>query len=66
MHPLSLECTAISSITWIFCPGLTGVKGNEKADKLVDQPPIDGDLRLDKEEILECICDKFEKILTQN
>ncbi|RUS80085.1 hypothetical protein EGW08_012163 [Elysia chlorotica] len=30
----AIRPTAISSITWIFCPGHAGVKGNERADKL--------------------------------
>ncbi|RUS87822.1 hypothetical protein EGW08_004421 [Elysia chlorotica] len=47
--------TAISSITWIFCPGHAGVKGNERADKLAGKATVNGTLRLDKQEVLKAL-----------
>jgi ribonuclease HI len=43
-----LECTTISTITWICCPGHAGVRGVEEVDKLARQAPIDRVLCLDR------------------
>ena len=32
------------SVTWLFCPGHSGVKGNERADTLAGEAAITGDL----------------------
>ncbi|RUS69373.1 hypothetical protein EGW08_022863, partial [Elysia chlorotica] len=51
----AIRPTAISSITWIFCPGHAGVKGNERADKLAGNATVNGTLRLDKQEVLKAL-----------
>jgi ribonuclease HI len=56
-----LECTTISSITWIYCPGHACVRGNEEADKLAGQAPIDGVVCLDRGVILKRVIDKFKE-----
>ena len=48
----TLDGSTVRSITWIFCPGHSGVKGNEEADQMAGNAPITEDVRLDRDEIL--------------
>ena len=47
MNPM--QHTSLRAITWIFCPGHSGVKGNEEADRLAGSAVVDGQVKFDKE-----------------
>ena len=41
------------SITWLFCPGHSGVQGNERADNLAGEAIIDDNLTLDPPTVID-------------
>jgi len=43
----AITASSLRTITWIFCPGHAGVKGNERADQLAGTADITGSLTLD-------------------
>ena len=47
MHSLRLH-----SLLWVYCPGHTGVGGNERADRLASTADITSDLQLGMAEVL--------------
>ena len=42
----------VEKITWIFCPGHCGIRGNERADQLAGGAKLSGDLALDPPSVL--------------
>ena len=42
----------MEKITWIFCPGHCGIRGNERADKLAGGAKLSGDPALDPPSVL--------------
>ena len=57
----SIKETRLQAITWIFCPGHAGVKGNEAADNLAGQALIENDIKLDKAEVLKLLTEKLRE-----
>ena len=57
MNPIQL--TSLRAITWIFCPGHSGVKGNEEADRLAGSAVVDGQVKFDKGEVLKTLEEKL-------
>ena len=53
----AIEGTNLSKITWIYCPGHCGVKGNERADHLAGASAIDDTFKRDKAEITKQLSD---------
>ena len=53
----AIEGTGLRKITWIYCPGHCGVRGNERADQLAGSSVIDGTFRRDKAEISKQLSD---------
>ena len=47
MHSLQLQ-----RLVWIYCPGHSGVSGNEQADRLASTAYITSDLQLGRAEVL--------------
>ena len=45
--------TALESVTWMYCPGHAGVQGNEVADNLAGRALVDGEVKLDKPEVMQ-------------
>ena len=48
----SLQRTTVNAITWMYCPGHAGVRGNEQADSLASTGDIREGLTLGKTEVL--------------
>lgn len=57
MNPI--QHTSLRAITWIFCPGHSGVKGNEEADRLAGSAVVDGQVKFDKGEVLKTLEEKL-------
>ena len=57
----ALVGTGIQSLTWIFCPGHCGVKGNERADQLVNSAASDETFRRDKAEIAKQLTEFYQR-----
>jgi len=55
----SVQRSRISKVTGIFCPGHTGVRGNEWADKLAGLAHVEGKLCYDKNDIIRALWDKM-------
>ena len=53
----AIEGTGLTKITWIYCPGHYGVKGNERADHLAGSSAIDDTFKPDKAEISKQLSD---------
>ena len=49
----------MKAITWLYCPGHAGVRGNEVADKLAGQAESGGNIRLDKAKVLHLLADRL-------
>ena len=49
----SVRASRVRFITWIFCPGHAGVKGNEAADRLAGNAIVEGGLQLHKQDVLK-------------
>ncbi|MCG8429914.1 MAG: RNAse HI domain-containing protein [Candidatus Omnitrophica bacterium] len=49
--------STITHITWIFCPGHSGVMGNEVADRLAGQANAEGECKMDHSELLKAVND---------
>ena len=48
----AMNTIKLRKLTWIYCPGHAGVKGNERADKLAGKAISESSLRLGRSEIL--------------
>ena len=57
-----LRCIRLGAITWMYCPGHAGVKGNERADTLAGRADIKEGLVLGKTEVLR----QYRHILQAN
>ena len=57
-----LEPSAIEGITWIYCPGHAGVRGNERADWLAGMATV-SDFRIarDKDEIVGAVLERLQE-----
>lgn len=63
MHPervTKLKNSQISFVTWIYCCGQPGVKGNEMADHLTCRTAANDSLSMDKEDIIKVILSKLQ------
>ena len=50
------------SITWIYCPGHAGVKGNERADVLAGKALVNGtEIRRDRIELIRAVMDTLRE-----
>ena len=48
--------SCIAKITWIYCPGHSGVSGNEAADKLAGSAPIEAnDILFDPQAVIKMV-----------
>ena len=59
-----IEISALQNFVWIYSPGHAGVSGNERADTLASNAPVEGTLRMDKGDILRSINDRSIEIDT--
>ena len=57
-----LQRIRLNKVTWMYCPGHAGVKGNERADRLAGTATIEEGLLLGKSEVLR----QLKKILQTN
>ena len=49
----SIDNSALTSLTWVFCPGHAGVRGNEEADRLAGEATVTvSQIQMDKSEAL--------------
>ena len=53
----SINRSNLQCVRWIFCPGHSGVHGNERADALADQALNESTLTLDPVTVLSLVCD---------
>ena len=44
---LSIKDGKLQSLTWLFCPGNSGIQGNERADFLAGTAAVDNIITLD-------------------
>ena len=51
----SIEGTRLRKITWIYAPSHTGVAGNEQADKLASNAPVNTSIKMDKRDIMKTL-----------
>ena len=56
----SINQSNLQSVRWIFCPGHSGVRGNERADALADLAINESALTLDPATVLALVCDHLE------
>ena len=56
----SINQSNLQSVRWIFCPGHSGVRGNERADALADLAINESVLTLDPATVLALVCDHLE------
>ena len=49
LQPTKPSAVSDAHIQWILCPGLAGVCGNKRADKLAGVAAIEGGLTLDSQ-----------------
>ena len=56
----SINRSNLQCVRWIFCPGHSGVRGNERADALADQALNESTLTLDPATVLSLVCDHLE------
>ena len=59
---IKIKRSTLKGITWTFCPGHAGVKGNEKADKLTCEIAIGGSFTLDAPTVVAYVNDYMENI----
>ena len=50
-----IKGSELQTITWLFCPGHSGVQGNERADKLAGTAVIGGQMTLDSPLVLASV-----------
>ena len=62
-----LNNSRLKKLTWLFCPGHSGVKGNERADRLAGlAQPDDTALTLDPPTVLRAVCAHVQEQETQD
>ena len=55
----AIDQGALTKITWLFCPGHSGVNGNERADELAGEAELKGELTLDPPAVLLLVKESF-------
>ena len=53
------ECR-LRRLTWIYAPSHTGVVGNEQADKLASNAPVNTDIKMDKNDVVKALATALE------
>lgn len=48
----------IYSLVWIYCPGHTGVQGNERADRLTSRTQVSETIMVNKGDIFKTIYER--------
>ena len=61
----AINASNLQNLLWIFCPGLAGVCGNERADKLAGMVDIAGELTLNPPTVLSLVKDLQSKKRTE-
>ena len=61
----SIERSRLQKLTWLFCPGHAGVRGNERADRLAGSATIGETLTLDRATVLSLAKQHIEDGRTQ-
>ena len=56
----SIKQSNLQSVRWIFCPGHSGVRGNERADALADLAVNESTLTLDPATVLSLVCEHLD------
>ena len=54
-----IQRSNLQRISWLFCPGHSGITGNERADHLAVNATVDGHLTLDHGQVIRQVRDKF-------
>ena len=57
----SINRGGLRSIVWIFCPGHSGVRGNEAADRLAGEATVGDDIKPDRNDILDRLFKKLRE-----
>ena len=61
-----LRNSHLKKLTWLFCPGHAGVRGNERADKLAGKAPLSRDsLTLDPPAVLRLVKNVLQETETK-
>ena len=58
----AISQSSLQSVSWIFCPGHSCVRSNERADALVDQATTESSLTLDPATMLSLVCEHIEAV----
>ena len=56
----AIKQSNLQSVRWIFCPGHSGVRGNERADALADLAVNQSTLTLDPATVLSLVCEHLD------
>ena len=56
----SIKQSNLQTVRWIFCPGHSGVRGNERADALADLAVNESTLTLDPAIVLSLVCEHLD------
>ena len=58
----AISQSSLQSVRWIFCPGHSSVRGNERADALGGQATTESSLTLDPATMLSLVCKNIEAV----